>query len=112
MKFEKYITEGIQDKGIFKAMFMAGHPGSGKTYTATKIRSGSIEAKIVNTDKLFPFFKEFWGTIEGWTKIKDRVKNINKDQLALYINSILPLAVDGTAGRSHRGSQGRRCASL
>lgn len=95
MKFEEFLNEGINDKGIFKAMFMAGHPGSGKTYTAKKIRSGAVEARIVNTDKFFPFFKEDW---EKWAPIKDRVKKINKDQLALYINSILPLAVDGTAG--------------
>ncbi|MFA5485398.1 MAG: hypothetical protein WC260_04095 [Candidatus Pacearchaeota archaeon] len=68
---------------------------SGKSYTAKKIRSGSIEARIVNTDKFFPFFKDEW---EKWLPIKDRVKKINKDQLVLYINSILPLAVDGTAG--------------
>jgi len=95
MRFEEHLNEGINDKGIFKAMFMAGHPGSGKTYTAKKIRSGSIEARIVNTDKFFPFFKEDW---EKWYPIADRVKKINKDQLTLYINSVLPLAVDGTAG--------------
>ena len=28
------IIEGVQDKGIFKAVFLAGGPGSGKTRTA------------------------------------------------------------------------------
>ena len=26
------LTEGVYDKGIFKAVFMAGGPGSGKSY--------------------------------------------------------------------------------
>lgn len=95
MRFEDHLNEGINDKGIFKAMFMAGHPGSGKTYTAKKIKSGSIEPRMINTDKLYPFFKKEW---EEWTPIKEKVKTINRNQLTLYINSILPLAVDGTAG--------------
>jgi shikimate kinase len=96
MRLHNYLNEGINDKGIFKAIFMAGSPGAGKSWTLTKIRSGSIEPKSVNTDKMYPFFKEFWGG-EAWGKIKDDVKTISKNQLVLYINSLLPLAVDGTA---------------
>ena len=32
IKMMDLITEGVYDKGIFKAVFMAGGPGSGKTY--------------------------------------------------------------------------------
>ena len=31
------INEGVHDKGIFKAVFMAGGPGSGKTYMTQNI---------------------------------------------------------------------------
>ena len=31
------LTEGIHDKGIFKAVFMAGGPGSGKTYINSQL---------------------------------------------------------------------------
>ena len=59
MRLENYlISEGINDKGIFKACFMCGHPGAGKSYTLTKIKSGIIEPRIVNIDKAFPLFKE------------------------------------------------------
>lgn len=96
MRLENYlISEGINDKGIFKACFMCGHPGAGKSYTLTKIKSGSIEPRIVNTDKAFPLFKEYWNN--NWGKISTKVKTINKNQLTGYINSMLPLAVDGTA---------------
>lgn len=72
---------------------------SGKTYVLSKVRSGSIEPRIVNTDRLFPLFKDKWSS--EWRQIEDRVKLITKDQLLLYINSMLPLAVDGTSSNSN-----------
>jgi len=95
MRFKQYITEGIMDQGIFKAVFMAGHPGAGKTYTLSKIKSGGIEPKIINTDKFFPLYKEFWN--EGWGEVRVKVLTLNKNKLVLYLNSMLPLAIDGTA---------------
>ena len=98
MRLDKFmVIEGINDKGIFKAVFMAGHPGAGKTTVLNSVKSGSIEPRIVNTDKVFPMFKKYWNN--DWGKIKNKVKTINKNQLAMYINSMLPLAVDGTAGK-------------
>ena len=97
-RLEDYITEGIQDKGIFKACFIMGSAGSGKSYSLSRIKSGSIEPRIVNTDKVFPMFKKWWS--KDWGKIRVKVKTINQNQLANYINSMLPLAVDGTAGKT------------
>jgi len=94
MKFLKYLlSEGIEDKGIFKAVFMAGHPGAGKSYTLDKIKSGSIEPRLINTDKFHEHFKN-----AEWSTVEDKVKRLNNAQLALYLNSMLPLAVDGTSG--------------
>ncbi len=104
------LSEGIEDKGIFKAVFMAGHPGAGKTFVLNSITSGQIEPRWVNTDKVFidkarldkmdpdskfKHWRENWN--KGWPLIRDDVKRTNKGQLALYINSMLPLAVDGTS---------------
>ena len=95
-RLEKFmVAEGINDKGIFKAVFLAGHPGAGKTTVLTKVKSGSIEPRWVNTDKVFPLFKEWWNS--DWPKVSEKVKTISKNQLAGYINSMLPLAIDGTA---------------
>ena len=94
MRLKQYINEGIEDKGILKAVFIVGHPGSGKSYVLSKIKSGQIEPRVVNTDKVFPLYsKDEW---DKWVDIKTKVKTINKNQLANYINSMLPLAVDGT----------------
>ena len=99
MRLNKYLIEGVHDRGIFKAIFMAGHPGSGKTFVLNKISSGSVDARWVNTDKLFldifPEFKQNWE--KNWGKINVKVKTISKNQLALYLNSLLPLAIDGTS---------------
>lgn len=93
MKFLRYLIEGIEDKGIFKAVFLAGHPGSGKSYTSSKIKSGQVEPRIVNTDKFVEHYKN-----ADWMKIGDKVRRLNNSQLVLYLNSMLPLAVDGTSG--------------
>jgi hypothetical protein len=50
MKFNQYLTEGINDKGIFKAIFMGGSSASGKSYVIKQISSGSISPRLVNTD--------------------------------------------------------------
>lgn len=94
MKFINYLNEGINDKGIFKAVFLAGNPGAGKTYTLSKIKSGSIKPKIVNTDNFFNLFSNDW---DEWNKISKKVKILNINQFANYINSMLPLAIDGTS---------------
>ena len=35
--FEDFMNEGFNDKSILKAFFMAGGPGSGKSYVATEL---------------------------------------------------------------------------
>lgn len=56
------IIEGVQDKGIFKAVFLAGGPGSGKTYAAKqvfgipdKFNISMSGMKMVNSDKELKF---------------------------------------------------------
>lgn len=98
MRLENYITEGINDRGIWKACFVMGAAGAGKTFVSKKVKSGSIEPRVVNTDKFFPFFKKQWK--DEWKSISGKVKTINNNQLTNYINSMLPLAIDSTAGNT------------
>ncbi len=95
MRFNQYLTEGINDKGIFKAIVMAGTPGSGKTFTINKIKSGQIEPKIVNTDTWTEFFKAYGD--KKWAQYKEKIKLLTAEQLTLYLNSMLPLWIDGTS---------------
>ena len=96
MRLSKYLlTESINDKGIFKAIFMAGTPGAGKSYVINKINDGKIQPRIVNTDKLTEYFGK--GENVNWEIYGEKIQNITKNQLAFYLNSLLPLWIDGTS---------------
>ena len=47
--FQSFVQEGVFDPGIFKAIFLAGGPGSGKTYVAGKT-TGGLGLKLINSD--------------------------------------------------------------
>jgi hypothetical protein len=51
-KLNQIITEGVYDAGIFKAFFLAGGPGSGKTFV-TRGAFGGTGLKLVNSDASF-----------------------------------------------------------
>ena len=54
--FEEYLEEGVHDPGIFKIVFTAGGPGSGKSFIAGKAGLGKFSAfgmKTVNSDTIF-----------------------------------------------------------
>ena len=50
--FQQYITEGVYDPNIFKAFFLAGGPGSGKSWVSARTLSG-IGLKVINSDDIF-----------------------------------------------------------
>ena len=52
MKTFHELQEGLYDPNIFKAFFLAGGPGSGKSYVATKA-TGGTGLKTVNSDDAF-----------------------------------------------------------
>ena len=48
----EYINEGVYDPGIFKAFFLAGGPGSCKTFVTSSAFAGT-GLKLVNSDIKF-----------------------------------------------------------
>ena len=46
------LQEGLQDPNIFKAFFLAGGPGSGKSFVVGKT-TGGTGLRIVNSDDVF-----------------------------------------------------------
>ena len=66
------LEEGARDPGIFKAIFLAGGPGSGKSYVAgqlfgipEKINVSKTGLKMVNQDaELEMLLKKFYGTTD------------------------------------------------
>ena len=68
LRLKQLLTEGIFDKGILKAVFMAGGPGSGKSYVAgqifgipKKINVSVSGLKTVNSDTEFEFLLKKYG---------------------------------------------------
>ena len=50
--FQQYISEGVYDPNIFKAFFLAGGPGSGKSWVSERTLSG-MGLKVINSDSVF-----------------------------------------------------------
>ena len=67
-KQEENINEGVNDPGILKAVFLAGGPGSGKTWVAKglfgipeRVNVSQTGMKMVNTDKELKFLLKKYG---------------------------------------------------
>ena len=67
-----FLNEGARDPGIFKAIFLAGGPGSGKSYVASqlfgipeKINVSRTGLKMVNQDSELEFLlNKYFGTVD------------------------------------------------
>jgi predicted kinase len=117
------LTEGVDDPGILKCVFMAGGPGSGKSYTAKEIfgvgkgltQSFSVDGlKIVNSDTAFEKGlkdnginpkdlariekedPELWDKITGKDSIRTRAKTLTQKQQNFYEAGRLGMIIDGT----------------
>ncbi len=108
MKFKEFLLqEGIYDPGIFKAFFMAGGPGSGKSFIASNTFTGT-GLKFVNSDTAFerglkkaglsdkmPDQEKYFRDI-----IRNRAKGLMNKQLDTYVSGRLGLVIDAT-GRDY-----------
>lgn len=103
MKFSEFLNESINDKGRLKALFVVGLPGSGKTYTISKL-NGTISPRIINTDKMVEFYSKKLNvdaTPENWKDIfRDKSKHTTVENAYNYINGMLPLFIDSTSNSS------------
>jgi predicted kinase len=123
--FVELITEGVDDPGILKCIFLAGGPGSGKSYTAKEIFGvgksdiSSVSAgglKVLSSDTAFEQALKknginpkdladiqkndpnFWAYIAGETgdSIRNKAKQITQKQQAFYEAGRLGMIIDGT----------------
>ena len=106
-KFQQYITEGVYDPAIFKAFFLAGGPGSGKSWVSARALSG-MGLKVINSDPVFTtllgkeqislkFADHTPKEIEKRDKIRERSKQVAGMQLSLALQGRLGLIIDSTA---------------
>jgi len=121
------ISEGVDDPGILKCIFMAGGPGSGKSFTAMDIfgidkkLQSSFSAtglKQVNSDRAFETLlkrngidpkdlariekedKELWDKItKDPGSMRTKAKEITQKQKSFYEAGRLGMVIDGTGHR-------------
>ena len=105
--FIQHLSEGLYDPGIFKAFFLAGGPGSGKSFVTSTAFAGS-GLKVVNSDIAFerglkkanlslsmPDEETYFRNI-----IRGRAKALTISQLDKYVDGRLGLVIDST-GRDY-----------
>ena len=106
MKTFEQLTEGVYDPNIFKAFFLAGGPGSGKSYVVRRT-TGGLGLKIVNSDIAFEkllndadFDLDFRTMSPEKSlerdKIRNRAKEITSKMQRNFVAGRLGLIIDGT----------------
>ena len=107
MKHFNELQEGLQDPNIFKAFFLAGGPGSGKSYVVRKT-TGGTGLRVVNSDDAFEALLTKAGLSlkmppeeqEPRDAVRDRAKKITAKRQANYLEGRIGLIIDGT-GRDY-----------
>ena len=97
------LQEGLHDPNIFKAFFLAGGPGSGKSYVVRKT-TGGMGMRVVNSDDAFELLLKRAGLSLKMPKSEEeprdvqrkRAKSITKEKQRNYIEGRLGLIIDGT----------------
>jgi predicted kinase len=129
--FEEFINEGVNDPGILKAFFMAGGPGSGKSFVATELFNfpkGTVASvsyatglKLVNNDNAFERevkkagldiskLSEYAKDPEKWAEVmvlRDKAKKTTRAMQNNYIAGRLGQVIDGT-GKDFEKIKGHR----
>ena len=114
MKTFQDLQEGLQDPNIFKAFFLAGGPGSGKSYVV-RSTTGGTGLRIVNSDDIFEKYLKDAGfdmdmsTVkaerekEERDKMRKRAKKLTRTRMGDvttgkggYLEGRIGLIIDGT----------------
>ena len=101
---EAQLAEGPNDPHIFKAVFLAGGPGSGKSFVANKMLRGT-GLKSVNSDEIYEYLAQkqdldlsnpdVVASPQG-QETRDRAKSLTKKRENMYLDGRLGLIIDGT----------------
>ena len=123
IKLQDLLFEGVFDKGIFKAVFLAGGPGSGKSYVVSqlfgipkKVNVSVTGLKSVNSDTEFEHYLKKAGinpkdlakiekeqpelfsklTSDDPKSVRSRAKKLTALRKKGYMEGKLGMIIDGT----------------
>lgn len=102
MKTFQDLQEGLNDPNIFKAFFLAGGPGSGKSYVV-RTTTGGTGLQIVNSDDAFErYLKDAGISLKMSTddprrdEVRAKAKKVTKSRQKNYVEGRLGIIIDGT----------------
>ena len=101
------LQEGVNDKNIFKAVFLVGGPGAGKSTIGQKI-ARAHGLKVTDVDQIYEYLaqKDDVDISNVHPAVKDSLYTVSRyknfDRRNLYIDRRLGLLIDGT-GRVYEG---------
>ena len=109
MKTFYELQEGLYDPNIFKAFFLAGGPGSGKSYVARQA-TGGTGLKTINSDDAFEHLLNKAGLslkmppeeFERKEVVRARAKKVTAAKEKNYLEGRLGLIIDGTGRDANR----------
>ena len=104
MNFTDFINEGVNDPAIFKAVFLAGGPGSGKSFVVGNTALQSHGLKLIDSDKFFEVLLDraaMQPTPDNifspkGQEIRATAKTLTSMQQKMVIRGRLGLVIDGT----------------
>jgi len=107
MKYFNELQEGVYDPNIFKAFFIAGGPGSGKSFVVRRT-TGGLGLRVVNSDDAFEAqlkkanlsLKMPASETEPRDVVRDRAKKTTAARKSGYVEGRLGIIIDGT-GREY-----------
>ena len=97
------LQEGLNDPNIFKAFFLAGGPGSGKSFVV-RATTGGTGLQIINSDDAFERYLKNAGLSQKMPETekeprdveRKRAKRVTKARQEGYLEGRLGLIIDGT----------------
>lgn len=104
LKFKELLDEGVNDPAIFKAVFLAGGPGSGKSFIVGRSALTAHGFRVVNSDDAFEKAMKDAGldmtpenifSAQGQA-MRGSAKELTGKRRDLYIQGRLGLVIDGT----------------
>jgi predicted kinase len=98
------IEEGVDDPIIFKAVFMAGGPGSGKSYIVNQIGFEGMGFKVINSDQVYEFLLKQAGlSMDPETiysprgqDIRNKAKTLTYKRETNWFDGRIGVVIDGT----------------
>ena len=94
---EEILREGVHDKGIFKAVFLGGGPGSGKDYVLSKTLDGHGLTEI-NSDKALEYLMDKEGLDKKMPDDEEAQRNVVRKRAKNVTDLRQRLALHGRNG--------------